>query len=225
MRVHSKTKNKGIKHATYPCLKCDQPIKAGDKYYEWQHRHAKPSRQHQSHGAPRQSELCAGKMSGVYGAVEGAEDGIVAARKAGDISGLAEILNTCAEEVENVRQEYEDSRSNMPDHLQDCGTGAEMEEKMNELETFKDSLENAASECETFASELDDLEAEHEAPPDEHAGDCPVYAVENGDATEGTCECDKEDKETASEENETEQSNKLDEAFECAENVLQELSI
>jgi hypothetical protein len=43
MRVKLKTKNKGIKVEAYDCRKCDQPIKPGERYYEWKHRNVRPS--------------------------------------------------------------------------------------------------------------------------------------------------------------------------------------
>lgn len=158
MRVSLKTKNKGIKHATYRCQRCSDPIKAGDEYYEWKFKHAEPSRQHKTHGAPRQSQLCNGKMSGVYAAVEGVEDDIKAARNSRDIGGLADVLNSAAEEVRNVKDEYESGLSNMPDSLQQSSTGEQIQEKIDALETFADELESAASDVEGFSDELDGLE-------------------------------------------------------------------
>ena len=152
MRVALKTKNKGIKVETYSCRKCSEPIKAGEKYYQWQHKHQPPSRQHQSHGAPRQSELCTGKMSGVYAAIESVEDAI----NSGDPSGLADALNSAAESVREVAQEYEDNRSNMPDALQDGPTGTDMQEKSEALNTFADALESAASD-----SDISDWDAQN----------------------------------------------------------------
>ncbi len=152
MRVALKTKNKGIKHETYPCRKCSEPIKAGEKYYEWKHRYSAPSRQHQTHGHPRQSELCTGKMSGVYAAVEN----VAAVIDTGDPSGLVDALTEAAEQVREVAQEYEDNRSNMPEGLQEGPTGTDTQEKADALNEFADSLENAANDDEICNWEADD---------------------------------------------------------------------
>ena len=152
MRVHTITKSTAAKFAThtFPCTKCSNPIKAGEKFYMYQPNHSKPRRSHIEHGAPKQSELCQGKMSGVYAAVEGAEADISIARLADDASGLAEILTTCKDAVEEVKNEYEQSLSNMPEPLQEGATGQEIQEKIDALESFCDELDNAASECEDW---------------------------------------------------------------------------
>ena len=176
MRVKLKTKNKGIKQETYPCRKCPEPIKAGEKYYEWKHRHSAPSRQHQTHGAPKQSELCTGKMSGVYAANESLEEAIAS----GDTGSLADALTSCAESVREVAQEYEDNRSNMPEGLQDGPVGSEMEEKANSLNEYADELENAAGECEV------DVDDEPEV-MDDHVDNCAVELKEGDENAECTC--------------------------------------
>lgn len=79
MKVSTKTKSTAGK--PYTCNKCGKGIKPGQKYYQWQHRHAQPSRRHVECGYPRQSELCTGKMSGVYAAVESVEDAVAIAER------------------------------------------------------------------------------------------------------------------------------------------------
>lgn len=226
MRVALKTKNKGVKVATYPCRKCDQPIKAGEQYYEWKHRHAPPSRQHQTHGGPRQSELCTGKMSGVYAAIAAAEDAMGEAHKTNDASGLTEILNTCAQEVEQVKDEYQQGLDNMPESLQSSSSGDAIQEKIDGLEQFQDALESAASECEDW-----DMDTESPEPGADHTDECASNEeVEPEEGKEATgeyqpCDCGFDDLETKKDEWESEQENKISEAFDTAENALQELSI
>lgn len=217
MRVALKTKNKGVKRATYPCRKCAEPIVAGQQYYEWKHRHAEPSRQHHSHGAPRQSELCTGKMSGVYAAIEGVEDVIAAGRTADDPSGLADALTNAAEEVRQVKEEYEEGLSNMPDSLQSSSTGEQIQEKIDALEEFADALDNAATDSEIVDWDMD---TERPEPGAEHDSDCAAEQDEPGD-----CDCGYDELEAQRDEWETEQVEKIEAAFEHAENVLGELSI
>lgn len=221
MRVALKTKNKGVKVETYGCRKCSEPIKAGDKYYEWKHRHAAPSRQHASHGSPRQSELCTGKMSGVYAAIEGLEDTIAEARKTNDISGLVDALNTAAEEVGSVKDEYEEGLGNMPDSLQQSSSGEAIQEKIDGLQEFQDALENAAQEVETSVDEYAALEEPTEpetVEPEDDTDEAKEKAEEENDGNQ-------EDYETAKNEFEAEQERLREEAFERAESAAGELSI
>lgn len=211
---------------TLSSAKCDQPIKAGEEFYTWQHNHCPPTYRHKQHGGPKQSELCTGKMSGVYAALETAQDDIDAARGANDASGLSDILRSCASEVEQVKDEYEEARSNMPDHLQDCGTGAEMEEKAQALEEFCDTLENAANECEDW-----DMGTECPEPGEDHTEECASNEeVEPAEGEEATgefqpCDCGFDGLEQEKEDWENEQTQKLEEAFDAAENALQEFSL
>lgn len=220
MRVALKTKNKGVKVAQYPCRKCKEPIVAGEKYYEWKHRYAPPSRQHQTHGAPRQSELCTSKMSAVYAAIESVEDVIASGRVADDASGLEDALNSAAEEVRNVAQEYEDGKSNMPDSLQQSSKGDEIQEKIDALNEFADSLENAASETTDW-----DMDTESPEPGEDHTDECASQLREDEEETDRDCDCKFDELEQAKEEWETERDEKLESAFSAAEEALQELSI
>lgn len=224
MRVALRTKR--IKATVFECRKCDQPIKPGDKYYEWKHNHAPVSRQHQEHGAPKQSELCTGKMSGVYAAIEGAEADIAAARKTDDPSGLADILTSCAESVNEVKDEYEQSKSNMPDSLQEGPTGELIQEKVDGLEQFADALESAASSDEI---ENWDMDEESPEPGEDHSDDC-ATKQEDDEADkkadeEPACTCGYDELESQKEEWETERDNKIEAAFDAAEQALGELSV
>lgn len=223
MRVQLKTKNKGVKHATYPCRKCDKPIAAGQKYYQWQHRNAPPSRQHAEHGAPRQSELCTGKMSGVYAATEGVEDAVKVARDNNDPTGLADALRTAAEEVENVRQEYEDGLGNMPDQLQYSSSGEQIQEKIDALESFKDELESAADEVETGINEWEELRDNEPEQKEEHAESCPVAELQEGECDAE--ECGKDAAEEEHEQWEQEIGDKFSEICDRVDSALGELSI
>lgn len=216
MRVKLKTKNKGIKQETYPCRKCSEPIKAGEKYYEWKHRHADPSRQHSTHGAPKQSELCTGKMSGVYAANEALEEAIAS----GDHGGLADALTSCAESVREVAQEYEDNRSNMPESLQDGTVGSEMEEKANSLNEYADELENAAGDASVTDWEYDEDEPEV---MDDHTDECAVTkkcAEPGGEATDEECDCGYTDSEAKHDEWEQSKEEHEQEAIDRAREAL-----
>jgi hypothetical protein len=221
MKIAKKTKSKAGQ--TYHCCRCADPIVAGQEYLEWIFYRCTPTRQHALHGAPRQSQLTRSRMSQVYGAVESAEDAIVAARQAVDISGLPDTLRSCAEEVENARQEYEDGLGNMPDSLQSSSSGEAIQEKIDGLQEFHDALESAADEIESLVEELDGLEEPNY--PAEHGSDCPAGLVECGELEEGECECGHDEGEEAQATYESEQERIRGEAFDAADNALSELTL
>jgi hypothetical protein len=220
MRVSLRTKR--IKATEFKCNRCSEPIKVGEQYFEWKHNHAPVSRRHAQHGRPRTSELCTGKMSGVYAATEALEDAIAAGRASDDISGLEDALNECASSVREVAEEYENNVSNMPDSLQSSPTAEDMQEKASQLNEFADALESAASELDT------DIEDEPEQTLDDCTDDCAIsqadLSQEYGPA-DVECSCGYEEQKEAHEAWETETADKREEAFNVAENALQELSI
>ena len=246
MRVHTITKSTAAKFKdhTFPCTKCALPIRAGEKFYMYQPNHSQPRRSHVEHGAPKQSELCQGKMSGVYAAIEGAEADISIARQNDDASGLAEILTTCKDSVEEVKNEYEESLGNMPDSLQEGTTGQEIQEKIDALEQFCDELDNAASECEDW-----DMDSESPQPGEDHTAECASHnetpecdcghdGQPDSDNNEtcspdcasmqevySDCDCGYDELEQEKEQWEQEQKEKINAAFETAENAIGELSI
>jgi len=153
-RVTGKTKNSA--GVPYDCVKCSEKIRAKEPYYEWSFRYGGTYRQHQSHGRPKPSQLTQSKMSGVYSAIEGAEDDIAAADTAEDIS-LA--LNTCADEVDAVKDEYQSSIDNLPEQFQ---SSTPIQEKVDALDEFISALQNAASDIE--GDEFEDDEPEEDDP-------------------------------------------------------------
>ena len=149
-RVNTKRKNNAGE--PYSCDRCSEKIMAGQTYHEWSFRYGGTHRQHTSHGIPRASQLTQSKMSAAYAAVESAEAEIAAARKTGDARDVPSFLNTCAEEIGNVRDEYQESLDGMPDGLQQGTAGQDIQEKIDALSEFADALESKAAEIE---SELD----------------------------------------------------------------------
>jgi chromosome segregation ATPase len=152
-RVNLKTKNKGGKEGTYRCGRCSDPIKPGEKYYEWSFRYGGTHRQHESHGRPKNSQLTQSKMSGVYAAIESCEDALGSAETKEDIESAVE---DCVSEIESVRDEYQESLDNMPDGLRDANT--EIPDKIEALESFASELGDAKDSLEG------DIEEEPEEP-------------------------------------------------------------
>lgn len=144
-RAFLKTKNAGGKSKTYRCERCSEPIKPGEKYYEWSFRYGGTHRQHASHGSPKASQLTQSKMSAAYAAIEAAEEDVAKATTADE---MASALSSCAEEIDNVYQEYSDSLDNMPDGLRQAAEDGEVGERMQALEEFKAELESKAFDLE-----------------------------------------------------------------------------
>jgi hypothetical protein len=93
-------------------------------------------------------------MSGAYAAIEGAEDSIGVAK---EISDIVDALQTCAEEIGAVRDEYQDSYDNLPDNFRDGQQGEDIQEKIDGLQEFEDSLLNDASpDAESVNTDEDD---------------------------------------------------------------------
>lgn len=136
-KVKLVTKSKAGK--PYSCDKCRKAIEPGQQYYSWSFRFGGTQRQHQDCGVPRASQLTQSKMSGVYSAIETAEDGLAGASSTEDFTSL---LSDCASEVDSVKEEYQDALDNMPESLQSSSVGEEIQEKIEALETFSDELSN-----------------------------------------------------------------------------------
>lgn len=139
-RAFSAKKSKAGK--AVKCGRCGEPIKPGEQYYFFSvgFRGSKQYRCKDHH--PRQSELCGSKMSGVYAAIEDADESIEAAK---EISDIVEALQTCAEEIGAVRDEYQESYDNLPENFQNGDQGNDIQEKIDGLQEFEDSLTSGAS--------------------------------------------------------------------------------
>lgn len=128
----------------YTCGKCGVELPKGSEYRWYKVGFRSRTRRIRCMSAqctPRNSELDDSKMSGVWAALETAEDNIVAASS---IDDLKEALESAAEEIRDVATEYSDAADAMGD------AGYEMQEKA-------DALEEAASELEgTSLSEPDE---------------------------------------------------------------------
>lgn len=166
-RVNEKTKNSAGK--PYDCNKCEVPIKAGDKYYQWTFYRCRPSRQHVTCGYPRSSQLTNSKLSGAYAAAEALGDAIALAHKAKDLSGIVDEIDTAISDLESVRDEYQESLDNMGENLAQGDTGQQIQENIDALEEYINNLESAKSDIETAEAEV--AEAIAEEPEGTEPGD------------------------------------------------------
>lgn len=165
MRVFSARKSKAGK--TITCRVCSAKIKPRETYYYYFKRFSRRMRGtktiHCSKHYPRPSDLTSSKMGQVYDAQKdfsqalvGAEDGAAIAQAIGDVIAAAE----------DVKQEYEDSLNNMPEHLQETSdSGQGMREKIDALEDWISELESAQGDVENWEFNESDV-AENETPED-----------------------------------------------------------
>ncbi len=161
-RVHSAKKNKAGKKIECGRLGCDHVIKPGETYYHWTPRYSGKHVRCSKH-YPRASELTSSKLSGVYAAQEAVSDTAGLVREGGDLSDLIDELRSQAEEVNGVRDEYQESYDNMEQAFPSgCPTMEEIQEKIDGCETFAQNLEQAADEVE-------ELVEEYKEAPDESA--------------------------------------------------------
>ncbi len=102
---------------------------------------------------PKQSQLTLSKMSGVYAADEAIDENI-----SNDMSGedISAALQDVIEQVEAVRDEYQESFDNMSDAFPSgCPTMEEIEEKVDTLDGWISELESAVNEAEALAEQPD----------------------------------------------------------------------
>lgn len=140
-KVSTKKKNSAGK--PYDCGKCPDLIECGQQYYEWSFRFGGTHRQHKTHGYPKPSQLTQSKLSGAYAAIESAEEQIAQFDNAEDI---ALALENCAEEISGVRDEHQESLDNMGENLAQGSTGEAIQEKIDELELFGDTIADLAND-------------------------------------------------------------------------------
>jgi len=155
-RVNVTTKNKAGKKIK--CGRCGHEIAPGEKYFHFSFRYGGKRVRCLAH-PPRQSELTQSKMSGAYGAIEDVEDAIASVRKgASSLEDLKAALESAADEVESVRDEYQDGFDNMPENFQGASTGDEIQEKIDGLEEFANTLRDVDFETEAPEGEKEEDE-------------------------------------------------------------------
>jgi len=154
-RVNTATKSRVGKEIM--CRRCHRKIEPGERYFYYKFRYGGKYTHCKLH-PPRASELTQSKMSGVYAAVEGAEDALaLLQKKNGTVEDVQAVLETAADEVESIRDEYQDSLDNMPEGLQGSSTGEAIQEKIDALEEFAQTLrdlDEALSNAEQALGEL-----------------------------------------------------------------------
>lgn len=150
-------------------------IKAGDSYWWWKFRFGG---KHVSKTQPRPSQLT---QSAHYGAVLDLQD-LIGGLEAND--GLEGVRDDIVAQLEELRDNAQESLDNMPDNLRDNSSSGEM------LHERIDAMENAISEFEglDFSDVPDDEEPEHD---EDCAKECSVDK-----ADDCNCSLSTEDRQT-----------------------------
>lgn len=181
--------------ATLACDKCRNPIAKGEAYRHFKvgFRYGrKQVRCMRPECSPRQSELTNSKMSGVYVAIEAAEDDLTAleGNPEDDTSSITSALQTAAEGINEVADEYREANEASP-------TGFVFGEDLNER---ADEIADAASELESWSPEDDEPDYDQcDEHPDEGCDfheqcDKEACIVERGDTMEcSSCDTIKTD--------------------------------
>lgn len=140
--------------ANLVCGKCRAEITKGEQYRWFKvgfRSRYKNIRCMKSECAPRQSEMTASKMAGVYAAIEGAEDALQALANGDpedDTTSIREAVTTAAEGFNEVADEYTEAGEMSP-------TGLVFGEDLNER---ADEIRDAASEIESFDPSEDEAD-------------------------------------------------------------------
>jgi hypothetical protein len=117
----------------------DAGIAVGDSYYWWKFRHGG---KHYSKERPKRSQLT---QSDFYSRMYDLEDDVIGSAEAND--SLPGVRDDVVSQLEEIRDECEEKRDNMPEQLQDSDTGTMLQERY-------DALDGAVQEFE--ALELDE---------------------------------------------------------------------
>lgn len=135
-------------------------IKKGESYYWWKFRFGA---RHVSKTYPKPQELTQSDfLKSVYDIQEEVDK-----ISGEDTDDLESQVSCITDEIRNLASEQEDKRSNMPDQLQDSGSGEMLQNRADSLNEWADELENVDLSIDTdeFLEEATE-ENEEETDPD-----------------------------------------------------------
>lgn len=142
-------------------------IAVGDEYYWWKFRFGG---KHVSKTYPCRSQLTQSDfLATLWDAQDACSSAVAEAKDEGDFEAAVEELKG---ELETLRDECEEKRSNLPESLQDVGSGEMLQNRYDQLEEYINNLEGISY------SELEDAETETER---EAARENIVGEIENAD--------------------------------------------
>lgn len=111
-------------------------VKKGDSYYWWKFNFSRTK--HCSKAQPPRSALT---QSEFLGQVYDLEDRLSALDNTMTAEDIQSEVESIAEEIRNLGQEQEDKRGNMPDQLQDSGSGETLQNRYDSCEEWASNLE------------------------------------------------------------------------------------
>jgi len=164
----------------------DNPVaKAGESYYWWSFRFGG---KHYSKTPPRPSQLTqSDKLCRLYSAQENIEDACEQAREDHDLDALRDAIDTAADEIREVGEEYQESCDNIRDNFEESPTADDCEEKAERCNDIADNLESVDLDvgerpersAEEFQPDIEDGMTEDEiAEAKQDAEDAYEHAVE-----------------------------------------------
>jgi hypothetical protein len=131
-------------------------IRKGQPYWWWWRRAARSRARGVkvfSATRPRPSQLCSGYASDVLAIRERLEDAVA------DPPTFADALDEAAVKIEAIRDELDERRGNMPEQLQDTGTGEVLAERVEDCEQLFQALGDAADEVRRILADFDEDDA------------------------------------------------------------------
>lgn len=130
-------------------------IEKGQKHYHWVLKTGpRSSREFRQINAPKRSQLT---TSDFLGQAYDIQD----ERLITDNISSADDLNSIADDVEALGQEQQEKFDNMPEGLQQGPTGEMLEERVQQCESWAESIRSAASDLEQALDELQTEEEKH----------------------------------------------------------------
>jgi len=142
-------------------------IQKGEQYYRIAQRW-RPVRIRCLKHRPRPSELTTSdKLSRIYGAQEDLQDALKEPTLSSAwLQDLAEAVESAMSAAEEVRDEYEDSASNMEEYFPDSEQVEEIREKSENCDEWYNELDNVKSDVEDLVERVQEFEAK-EKPSEE----------------------------------------------------------
>lgn len=144
------------------CRRCGHEIQPGESY-----KHAKPryggARYWCHKCTPRPSDLASNdREATVLAAMEGVEDQIDATDKS-NLADLVTTLQSAAEEIRGVGEEYQESAQNIEEGFgHSTSQSEEIADKASQIEDLASELENAASEIEDLENRVGALQEDED---------------------------------------------------------------
>jgi chromosome segregation ATPase len=131
-------------------------IMKGDSYYWWEFRYGGTR---MSKTPPKPSQLT---QSDFLQRIYGINERIEALET--DIDNIESERDEIVSELEEIRDECEEKRSNMPDHLQDVGSGEILQNRYDAVDDMINELQNIDLDFEELPDEpnREDFESEEE---------------------------------------------------------------